>query len=107
MLLTNNELFYKKALQIQNLDFTKDRFKHNNLYWNYRLSGIKLRLDYLSKNLKTTIDEKIIQEIDIRNCLKTILIYFNYQSQNIMDQKITIGCLVYYLKKQNTRKSCR
>lgn len=62
MLLTNNESFYKKALQIRNLDFTKDRFKHNNLYWNYRLSGIQASLGLSQlKNLKTTIDEKIIQ----------------------------------------------
>jgi len=44
MILTNSDDLYKKALQIRNLDFTKERFKHENLYWNYRLSGIQAAL---------------------------------------------------------------
>ena len=37
-LLTNNYEISKKARQMINLDFNnQERFKHNNLYWNYRL----------------------------------------------------------------------
>ena len=62
MLLTNNKNFYDGAMQIRNLDFTKDRFKHNNLYWNYRLSGIQAALGISQiKGLEKTIKQKILQ----------------------------------------------
>ena len=62
MLLTNNKNFYEGAIQIRNLDFTRERFKHNNLYWNYRLSGIQAALGISQiKGLEKTIDQKIAQ----------------------------------------------
>ena len=62
MLLTNNKNFYEGAIQIRNLDFTRERFKHNNLYWNYRLSGIQAALGISQiKGLEKTINQKISQ----------------------------------------------
>ena len=43
--LTNSEEFYLKTLKMRNLDFDNNkRFKHNNLYWNYRLGGLQAAL---------------------------------------------------------------
>ena len=40
--LTDDNNAYEKIKQIRNLDFNNsDRFKHENLFWNYRLSGIQ------------------------------------------------------------------
>jgi len=43
--LTDSEEIYKKLLQIRNLDFdAKKRFEHENLFWNYRMSGLQAAL---------------------------------------------------------------
>lgn len=58
-IMTNSEEIYQKSLQIRNLDFNnKQRFKHNNLYWNYRLGGLQAalgasqikKIDFVLKN---------------------------------------------------------
>ena len=63
MILTNSEEYYKKALSIRNLGFNPDeRFKHENLYWNYRISGLQAALGTSQfKNLNKTIFQKIEQ----------------------------------------------
>ena len=63
MLLTNSKDYYEKALSIRNLGFNPDeRFKHENLYWNYRMSGIQASLGTSQfKNLNKTISQKIEQ----------------------------------------------
>jgi len=63
MLLTNSEIFYSKAKQMINLDFDNNkRFAHNNLYWNYRLSGLQASLGISQlKQINKTINKKIQQ----------------------------------------------
>ncbi len=62
MILTNNKKFYNNALQLRNLDFTSQRFKHENLYWNYRLSGIQASLGISQlEDIDKTINFKIKQ----------------------------------------------
>tara|TARA_B100000886_G_scaffold319187_1_gene259745 strand:- start:6473 stop:7573 length:1101 start_codon:yes stop_codon:yes gene_type:complete len=62
MLLTDDEDIFKLAKKMINLDFSEPRFKHNNLYWNYRLSGLQASLGLSQlKNLQKIIDKKIEQ----------------------------------------------
>ena len=47
MLLTDSNSIREKLLSMRNLDFrSKVRFQHNNLYWNYRLSGLQAALEF-------------------------------------------------------------
>ena len=63
MVLTNNALFADKLKQMRNLDFNPEqRFQHDNLYWNYRLSGIQASLGISQlKSLDKRINKKIRQ----------------------------------------------
>tara|TARA_X000000950_G_scaffold180425_1_gene218839 strand:+ start:2250 stop:3383 length:1134 start_codon:yes stop_codon:yes gene_type:complete len=62
MLLTNSETVFKKISQMKNLDFTKKRFQHDNLYWNYRLGGLQAALGLSQiKKLDKTILKKMNQ----------------------------------------------
>ena len=62
MILTNDEDIYEKINQMKNLDFSQDRFKHKNLYWNYRLGGLQAALGNSQlNNMKQTISQKIEQ----------------------------------------------
>lgn len=63
MILTNNEELALKAFQMRNLDFNNSqRFVHENLYWNYRLSGIQASLGISQlTHLDRVIKKKIIQ----------------------------------------------
>ncbi len=62
LVVTDSEETYKKLLQIRNLDFTNERFKHENFYWNYRLSGLQASLGISQlKNLDNVIKKKRIQ----------------------------------------------
>tara|TARA_Y100000389_G_scaffold83545_1_gene80130 strand:- start:3577 stop:4689 length:1113 start_codon:yes stop_codon:yes gene_type:complete len=62
-LLTNSKEFNLKARQMINLDFNnKKRFVHNNLYWNYRMSGIQAAMGISQlKNIDNVIKSKIKQ----------------------------------------------
>lgn len=62
-LLTDSKVIYNRALQMRNLDFsTKQRFKTDHLYWNYRLGGLQAALGNSQiNNLDKTIEKKIIQ----------------------------------------------
>ncbi len=62
-LLINDENYYEKALRMRNLDFNnKKRFQHDNLYWNYRMSGLQASLGLSQiKKIQITINEKIKQ----------------------------------------------
>tara|TARA_Y100000992_G_C21271207_1_gene496955 strand:- start:775 stop:1896 length:1122 start_codon:yes stop_codon:yes gene_type:complete len=72
MILTDNEEIYKNALRMRNLDFNnKNRFQHDNLFWNYRLGGLQAALGISqTKNLNKVIEKKIIQAKNYDNCLK-------------------------------------
>jgi perosamine synthetase len=61
--LTNSEVFYEKINKMRNLDFNnKERFKHEHLYWNYRMGGLQAALGVSqSKQLHKTIKNKIKQ----------------------------------------------
>jgi perosamine synthetase len=62
-ILTNSKELYLRAKQMINLDFdNKNRFKHNNLYWNYRMSGIQAAMGRSQlKNIDSVIKFKISQ----------------------------------------------
>ena len=62
-LLTDSDEIYQKARQMRNLDFNStERFKTENLYWNYRLSGLQASLGLSQiKKMKKTINLKINQ----------------------------------------------
>ena len=56
LVVTDSTETYKKLVQMRNLDFTKERFKHENFYWNYRLSGLQASLGISQlKNLDNVI----------------------------------------------------
>lgn len=61
--LTDDTEIFKELIQMRNLDFRSDsRFKHDNLYWNYRMGGIQAALGNSQiKNLEKTINFKIKQ----------------------------------------------
>ena len=62
MLLTNSETVFQKISQMKNLDFTKKRFQHENLYWNYRLGGLQAALGLSQiKKIDKTIKKKMNQ----------------------------------------------
>lgn len=63
MVLTDDDDLNDKIKKMRNLDFdNKKRFYHDNLYWNYRLSGIQAALGISQlKNLDKTISHKIKQ----------------------------------------------
>jgi perosamine synthetase len=63
MLLTDNEDYYKILMKMRNLDFNnKKRFLHENMYWNYRLSGLQAALGISQlRNIDKTIRKKIKQ----------------------------------------------
>ena len=63
MILVDSDQYSAKSRQMINLDFNNnERFKHNNLYWNYRLSGLQASLGLSQiKHLDKTISNKISQ----------------------------------------------
>jgi|TARA_B110000495_G_C23038566_1_gene621421 perosamine synthetase len=63
MVLTDDSVFAHKLKQMRNLDFnSENRFQHDNLYWNYRLSGIQAALGISQiKTLEKRINKKIQQ----------------------------------------------
>ena len=62
-ILSDNSEFIKKGRQLINLDFNNtERFKHNNLYWNHRISGLQAALGISQINgLEKVIKKKINQ----------------------------------------------
>jgi perosamine synthetase len=62
-ILTNNKQFSLRAKQMINLDFnSKKRFVHNNLFWNYRMSGIQAAMGISQlKNINNVVKSKIAQ----------------------------------------------
>ncbi len=62
-ILTNSEVYNNELLKMRNLDFSnKERFKHENLYWNYRLSGLQASLGISQiKEMQNTIKHKVRQ----------------------------------------------
>ena len=63
MILVDSDQYSAKSRQMINLDFNNnERFKHNNLYWNYRLSGLQASFGLSQiKHLDKTISNKISQ----------------------------------------------
>ena len=61
--LTDSEEIYNILIRMRNLDFTKkNRFNHENMYWNYRLSGLQAALGISQiDSLETVIKKKIKQ----------------------------------------------
>ncbi len=72
MVLTNSEKYFEKIKSMRNLDFTsKERFKHENLYWNYRLGGLQAALGISQlTQIENQIKNKINQGKVYQNLLK-------------------------------------
>jgi perosamine synthetase len=60
MILTNEKAISNKVSSMRNLDFnTKNRFVHDNFYWNYRMGGLQAALGISQiRTLKKRIKEK-------------------------------------------------
>ena len=60
MISTDNFKLYKKCCSLRNLSFgTKNRFNHDDIGWNYRMSNIQAALGLSQlKNIKSTIKKK-------------------------------------------------
>lgn len=71
MILTDSKIFFDNLIQMRNLDFNNSkRFVHNNLYWNYRLSGLQASLGISQlKKIRSTINQKINQAKIYNNLL--------------------------------------
>jgi len=62
MVITNSESVFRNISQMKNLDFSRKRFQHENLYWNYRLGGLQAALGLSQiKKLDKTILKKMNQ----------------------------------------------
>lgn len=82
LVLTDSSETHKKLLQMRNLDFTNERFKHENFYWNYRLSGLQASLGISQlKNLDNVIKKKRIQG----NIYQELLLEYNDIIQSPLD----------------------
>ena len=61
-----------------NLDFGEKRFQHDNLYWNFRLSGLQSALGISQiNNLEKVIKSKIYQGLKYSNLLNKFDDYIN------------------------------
>tara|TARA_B100001121_G_C18697289_1_gene625579 strand:+ start:1904 stop:3034 length:1131 start_codon:yes stop_codon:yes gene_type:complete len=60
IVLTDSKQYYETLLQLRNLDFrSSERFKHENLFWNYRMGGLQASLGLSQiKSLERTIKLK-------------------------------------------------
>ena len=68
MILTNNKDFYKKIIQMRNLDFkASNRFVHDNFYWNYRISGLQAALAFSQIDNVEKIIKKKQQQARVYN----------------------------------------
>lgn len=78
MLLTDSHETYLKIRQMRNLDFdNKERFKHENLYWNYRISGLQAALGLSQlRNLEKSIQKKREQGLNYIELLADYEDYF-------------------------------
>ena len=62
-MLTDSKDQYLKIKKMINLDFGEKRFQHDNLYWNFRLSGLQSALGISQiNNLEKVIKSKIYQD---------------------------------------------
>ena len=96
MILVDSKELYKKLLNMRNLDFNnKKRFVHENLYWNYRLSGLQAALGLSQiKTINSTIRRKIIQAKNYYNLLEEHQDKFQLPIKKLMEFITIIGYLV-------------
>ena len=87
--LTDDYDKYLKIKQMINLDFVGEkRFIHDNLYWNYRLSGLQASLGITQiKNLKNTIEGKIQQGNYYKELLNDLNEYIQLPLHEYKDTK--------------------
>ena len=85
VVLTDSEEIYLKGLQMRNLDFTsKKRFQHNNLFWNYRMSGLQAALGLSQiKRIEKVIRDKKKQGESYNRVLKQYSKYIDLPKKNI------------------------
>ena len=71
LVVTDSEETYNSIKQMRNLDFTNtNRFKHQNLYWNYRISGLQAALGISQiSNLEKVIAKKRNQGLNYQKLL--------------------------------------
>jgi perosamine synthetase len=104
-ILTDSEEVYKKARQMRNLDFSAEqRFKTENLYWNYRMGGLQAALGISQiANLKTTINHKITQGNIYQELLKNNDEIITLPPKNFRGSENHYWVFGILLKKDNVR----
>lgn len=107
MLLTDSKSDYLKIKQMRNLDFKKDeRFKHENLYWNYRMSGLQAALGISQlANLEKNIQKKIYQGNKYLELLDDYQEYLQLPLKKLGDDKNHFWVFGIVLKQKNIRDS--
>ena len=97
MITTNNATFYKKACSLRNLCFgRKDRFNHDDIGWNYRMTNLQasLALSQLKRISSIVKQKEKIGKLYFENLKNNKNIFIpspkNSYSKNIYCQGILI-----------------
>ena len=101
MVCTNNKEYYKRVNLLKNLGFTKPRFVHRVLGYNFRMSGIQAALGLSQlKEIEKTIKRKIKISKEYKKLLKNIdAIEFAKEEKNSRNIYWQVGIRVKYGKK--------
>ncbi len=78
MITTNNIKYYKKFLKLKNLYFKSNRFIHDDIGWNYRMSNLQAavglaQLEKLNETVKIRIQNGKIYNHYLKNCDQIIV----------------------------------
>tara|TARA_Y200000002_G_scaffold131803_1_gene108658 strand:+ start:20697 stop:21839 length:1143 start_codon:yes stop_codon:yes gene_type:complete len=107
MLMTDSLKLYNQFKQIRNLDFTNEnRFQHNNLFWNYRLSGLQASLGISQlNNLEKVIRLKRKQGTYYQKLFMDFSELLSTQADSAYDVKNHYWVFGILLKKENIRNN--
>ena len=104
--LTDSKDQYLKIKKMINLDFGEKRFQHDNLYWNFRLSGLQSALGISQiNNLEKVIKSKIYQGLKYSNLLNKFDDYINIPLKKVNGVKNHFWVYGIVLKQENRRDS--
>ncbi len=107
MLMTDSLKLYDQFKQIRNLDFTSEnRFHHNNLFWNYRLSGLQASLGISQlNNLEKVISLKRKQGTYYQKLFTDYSDLLSTQADSAYDAKNHYWVFGLLLNKENIRNN--
>ena len=105
--LTDSSDFDSRLRQMINLDFqTEERFKHENMFWNYRLGGLQAALGSSQiKNLEKTIIHKENQGQNYQNLLHDYQDILQLPLKQIRKSKNQYWVFGVVIKKEGIRNS--